>query len=249
MRPRRSIARPIVALGGGGFAGRADPRRDPSALDALILDLARARAERAGRDRPRLAFIGTASGDDPRLIGKFHAAFDDHADVRHLGLFDRDVVDIEAFLTGQDGIYVGGGNTASLLAIWRAHGVDRALRAAHADGVVLAGRSAGSICWFESGTTDSWGPPLGAVTGGLGLIPGSHSPHYDGEAERRPTYHRLIAAGDLPGGHAVDDGVAVIFDGPELVEVVAEREGVAAYRVELVDGTVRETTLAARRLP
>ena len=249
MRPPRPIARPIVALGGGGFASRADPRRDRSALDALILDLASARAERRGRDRPGLAFIGTASGDDPRLIGRFHAAFDDHADVRHLGLFDREVVDIEGFLTDLDGIYVGGGNTASLLAVWHVHGVDRALRAAHTAGVVLAGRSAGSICWFESGTTDSWGPSLGAVTGGLGIIPGSHSPHYDGEPERRPTYHRLIAAGDLPGGYAVDDGAALIFDGAELVEVVAEREGATAYRVELADGTVRETPLAARHLP
>src|SRR4029077_11919862 len=143
-----------------------------------------------------------------------------HAEVRHLGLFDRDVVDIEAFLVDQDGIYVGGGNTASLLAVWRTHGVDAARRAAHAAGVVLAGRSAGSICWFESGTTDSWGPTLGAVTGGLGFIPGSSSPHCGGEAQRRPTYHRLIAAGDLPGGYAVDEGVAVVFDGPELVEVV-----------------------------
>jgi dipeptidase E len=249
MHTRPSIARPVVALGGGGFASRADPRRDRSALDTLILELARARAERAGRARPRLVFIGTASGDDPRLIGAFHAAFDDDAEVRHLGLFDRDIDDIDAFLADQDGIYVGGGNTASLLAVWRTHGVDRALRDAHAAGIVLAGRSAGSICWFESGTTDSWGPSLGAVTGGLGLIPGSHSPHYDGEAERRPTYHRLIAAGDLSGGYAVDDGAALVFDGSELVAVVAERDGAAAYRVELVDGDVRETPLVARRLP
>ena len=249
MQARRPLARPIVALGGGGFASRADPRRDRSALDTLILGLAGARGAASGRTRPRLAFIGTASGDDPRFIGRYHAAFDDHAEVRHLGLFDRDVVDIEAFLVDQDGIYVGGGNTASLLAVWRTHGVDVALRAAHAAGVVLAGRSAGSICWFESGTTDSWGPVLGAVTGGLGLIPGSHSPHYDGEPERRPTYHRLIADGILAGGYAVDDGAALVFDGPELVEVVAERDDAGAYRVDLVDGAVRETPLAARRLP
>lgn len=249
MRARPPIARPIVAQGGGGFSSRADPRRDRSGLDGLLLGLARERATHAGRAIPRLCIIAAASGDDPRLIGKFHAAFDDHADVRHLGLFDRDVVDIEAFLVGQDAIYVGGGNTASLLAIWRTHGVDGALRAAHDAGVVLAGRSAGSICWFESGTTDSWGPSLGAVHGGLAFIPGSHSPHYDGEAERRPTYHQLVADGVLPDGYAVDDGAAIVFDGPTLVEVVTERDEARAYRVERRDGVVVETPLPARRLP
>jgi peptidase E len=249
MRARPPIARPIVAQGGGGFSSRADPRRDRSGLDGLLLDLARERAARAGRAIPRLCIIAAASGDDPRLIGKFHAAFDDHADVRHLGLFDRDVVDIEAFLVGQDAIYVGGGNTANLLAIWRTHGVDRALRAAHDAGVALAGRSAGSICWFESGTTDSWGPSLGAVHGGLAFIPGSHSPHYDGEAERRPTYHRLVAEGVLPDGYAVDDGAALVFDGSTLLEAVAERDEARAYRVELRDGVVVETPLPTRRLP
>ncbi len=249
MRVLPPIARPIVALGGGGFAGKPDPRRDRSPLDALILDLARGRAARRDRDRPRLCFIGTATGDDPRFIGSYHAAFDDHADVTHLGLFDRDVVDIEAFLVDHDAIYVGGGNTASLLAVWRAHGVDAALHAAHRDGVVLAGRSAGSICWFDAGTTDSYGPPLAAVHGGLGLIPGSHSPHYDGEPERRPTYHRLIATGVLPDGYAADDGAALIFDGPTLVEVVTERDGATAYRVERgPDGIVVETAVEPRRL-
>lgn len=240
------IARPIVVLGGGGFPGRTDPRRDPSPIDTLILELAQARA---GAVRPRLCFIATATGDAPGVIGRFHAAFDHVADATHLGLFDREVADIDAFLLGQHAIYVGGGNTASLLAVWRAHGVDRALHRAHEAGIVLAGRSAGSICWFESGTTDSFGPPLQAVHGGLGLIPGSHSPHYDGEAERRPTYHRLVADGVLPDGYAADDGVALLFDGPTLVDVVTERDGATAYRVALEAGTVVETPLPARRLP
>lgn len=246
-------------MGGGGFGSRLDPRRDPSPIDDLILDLARGRAGRDGRVRPRVCLIATATGDEPRLIGRFHAAFDDRADATHLGLFDRSVTDIDRFLRSRDAIYVSGGNTASLLAVWRAHGVDSALRHAHDDGVVLAGGSAGSICWFEAGTTDSYGPPLQAVTGGLGFIPGSHSPHYDGELERRPVYHRLIADGTLPGGLAADDGVALLFDGPDLVEVAAERDGAVAYRVErhqvaadARDGAgdgVLETRLSARRLP
>lgn len=243
MTTRPTIRRPIVAMGGGGFSGAADPRI-PTGLDRLVLELARER----GRRRPRICFVGTATGDDPRPIGRFHAAFDDRADAAHLGLFDRQVVDIEAFLLRQDAIYVGGGNTASLLAVWRAHGVDRALRRAHDAGVVLAGRSAGSICWFESGTTDSYGPPLQSVHGALGFIAGSHCPHYDGEPDRRPTYHRLVAGGILPGGHAADDGVALLFDGPDLVEAVSERDGATAYRVVPRDGGVEETPLATRRL-
>ncbi len=246
MTTRSAIARPIVAIGGGGFGSVGEPRHEPSALDAFILDLARGRA---GRERPRICYIGTATGDDDRAIGRFHAAFDHRAEATHLGLFDRRVVDIDAFLLDQDAVYVGGGNTVSLLAVWRAHGVDAALRRAHEAGVVLAGRSAGSICWFESGTTDSWGPLLGPVHGGLGLVAGSHSPHYDGEAERRPAYHRLIAAGILPDGLAADDGAALVFDGPRLVEVVSERDGALAYRVALVEGAVTETPLPVRRLP
>ncbi len=232
-------------MGGGGFSD-ADDLRILTGIDRLVLDLARGRR---GAARPNVCFIGTATGDAAGYIGRFHAAFDRHANATHLGLFSRTVADIDAFLQDQDGIYVGGGNTASLLAVWGAHGVDVGLRRAHDAGVVLAGISAGSICWFGSGTTDSYGPPLQAVHGGLGLIAGSHSPHYDGEAERRPTYHRLIADGDLPDGYAADDGAALVFDGGVLVEAVTERDGALAYKVERRDGIVVETTLPTRRLP
>lgn len=245
MRQRPAIRRPIVAIGGGGFADAPDPSI-LTGLDRLVLDLARGRR---GETRPRMCFVGTATGDAPSVIGRFLAAYGRHAEVTHLGLFDRDVVDIDAFLLDQDAVVVGGGNTASLLAVWRAHGVDVAMRRAHGAGVVLAGRSAGSICWFEAGTTDSYGPPLQAVHDGLGLIAGSHSPHYDGEAERRPTYHRLIAEGDLSDGYAADDGAALVFDGGVLVEAVTERDGALAYRVERRDGAIVETALPTRRLP
>ena len=245
MRERPTIRRPIVAMGGGGFMSALD-MRTLTGLDRLVLDLARGRR---GASRPRICFVATATGDEPQVIGRFLAAFGRDAEVTHLGLFDREVVDIDALLLDQDAIVVGGGNTASLLAVWHAHGVDAALRRAHGAGVVLAGRSAGSICWFESGTSDSYGPPLQAVHGGLGLIAGSHSPHYDGEAERRPTYHRLIADGDLPDGYAADDGAALVFDGGVLVEAVTERDGARAYRVERRDGAVAETALPTRRLP
>ena len=238
----RRIRRPIVAIGGGGYtfdAGR-------TAIEEHVIALARGVS---GRVRPRLSYIGTASGDLEAGIARFHEVFADLAETSHLGLFDRTVEDIRAYLLRQDAVFVGGGNTASMLAVWRAHGVDIAIRAAHEAGVVLSGRSAGSICWFEGGTTDSFGPTLREVTGGLGLIPGSNSPHYDGEPQRRPTYHALVASGSLPPGIAVDDDAAAVFDGPTLVEVVAAHAGPAAYRVERTVDGVTETVLPVRVLP
>ena len=230
-----------MVVGGGAFGTESD--RGP--LEELWLELARAIQ---GHERPRVCLIPTATGDDAGLIEHFHATFETVARTAHLGLFDRTVEDIGSFLLEQDAIYVSGGNTASLLAVWRAHGVDEALRAAHRNGVLLSGRSAGGLCWFEGGTTDSFGPMLRPLTGGLGLIPGSHCPHYDGELERRPTYHALVGSGALPAGLAVDDFAAAIFDGPDLVEVVAAEPGRTAYRVEIVDGEVVETALPARVL-
>jgi dipeptidase E len=237
----RPLRRPIMVVGGGAFGHetRGGPLEDHW--------LALARAVR-GNQRPRVCLIATASGDDESVIGHFRDVFASVAEVSDLALFHRTVEDIGDFLADHDAIYVAGGNTANLLAVWRAHGVDEALRAAHDAGVLLAGRSAGGLCWFESGTTDSFGPRLQPLVGGLGLIPGSHCPHYDGEPERRPTYHALVAAGDLPPGLAVDDFAAAIFDGAELIEVVAAEDGRTAYRVDQRDGQATETALAARVL-
>jgi peptidase E len=143
--------RQIVAMGGGGFS--MEP--DNPLLDDYILSL-------ASTDRPRICFLPTASGDDPTYIVNFYTAFAGRADASHLPLFSRRGEDAQAFLLDQDVIYVGGGNTENMLAIWRVHGVDRALRAAWDAGIVLAGLSAGSLCWFETGTTDSFGSAFGA---------------------------------------------------------------------------------------
>jgi dipeptidase E len=231
----------IVAMGGGGFGdhGLETP------LDEHILSLARSVR---GHARPRVCYVPTAGGDSERNIARFYSAFARRSEATHLALFDRTVLDLEEFLLGQDAIYVGGGNTANMLAVWRVHGLDGILRRAWDDGVVLAGRSAGSICWFEGGTTDSFGG-LDPLRDGLGFLPGSHSPHYDGEPERRPTYQRLVATGELPAGFAADDGAALVFRGTELVEVVTEEPGARAYRVERgPDGTAVETVIEARSL-
>jgi peptidase E len=234
-RPKR----PIMVVGGGAFG------LDTSggALEDHWLGLARAVG---GRDRPQVCLIPTASGDDETVIDHFGQVFAESAEVSHLALFDRTIEDIPAHLLAQDAVFVAGGNTASLLAVWRAHGVDRALVAAHEAGVLLAGRSAGGLCWFEGGTTDSFGPRLAALRDGLALIPGSHCPHYDGEAERRPTYHAMVGSGELPPGVAVDDFAAAVFDGADLVEVVAAEAGRTAYRVDRSDGEVVETASPAR---
>ena len=229
-------------MGGGGFS--MEP--DNPLLDDVILDLAR---RVRGRDRPRVCFLPTASGDAEGYVANFYAAFARRSEASHLALFVRRVTDIDTFLLEQDVVYVGGGNTENMLAIWRIHGVDRALRAAWEAGVVMAGLSAGSLCWFESGTTDSYGPDLAPLHGGLGFLPGSHCPHYDGEALRRPLYQRLIAEGRLPAGYAADDGAALLFRDGVLDEVVTSRQAARAYRVQPgPNGTAVETELASRYL-
>lgn len=180
-------------------------------------------------------------------VRNFYDAFAGRAEASWLRLFERDGRDLRTFILGQDVVYVGGGNTANMLAIWRLHGVDAILREAWEAGIILAGLSAGSLCWFEAGSTDSFGPGLAPLHDGLGFLPGSHCPHYDGEALRRPSYQRLVADG-LAAGYAADDGAALHFVGTELAEVVTSRPAACAYRVELVDGQVVETVLPSRFL-
>ena len=231
----------IVAIGGGSF----QVSGDNGLLDGFVLELAR---ERSGRERPKVCVIPTAVADDPATIVDFYTSFAHRAGASHLALFSRKVDDIGAFLLDQDAIFVCGGNTANMLAVWRTHGVDRAVVAAWEAGVVMAGVSAGGIYWFEGSTTDSFGPTLQPLNDGLGVLSGSFVPHYDGEAQRRPLFERLVADGTLPAGYGVDDGAALVFRGTTLAEVVSARPGAAACRVEREGDGVRETALDARRL-
>lgn len=209
-------------MGGNDFG---EP--DRGLVDEHVLALARARRRRS---RPNVCFLATASGDSREYLATFYAAFARRSEASHLGLFDRTVGDLEHFVLDQDVVLVGGGNTANMLAIWRVHGLDRILARAWAEGVVLCGTSAGANCWFEASTTDSFGG-LAALRDGLGFLPGSFSPHYDGEPMRRPTFQGLIADGTLPAGYAADDGAALVFRGLELVEAVASRPGAHGHRV------------------
>ena len=209
-------------MGGNGLEEPYNPL-----LDDHVLDLARGNR---GRQRPRVCFVPTASGDSQAYVAAFYAAFARRAEASHLALFGRTIVDLERFVLDQDVVYVGGGNTANMLSVWRVHGLDRILARAWDEGIVLAGTSAGANCWFERSSTDSFGP-LAALGDGLGFLAGSYSPHYDGEPARRPLFRRLIGEGTLPDGYASDDGAALVFRERDVVEAVASLPGARCYRV------------------
>ena len=195
------------------------------------------------RPTPRLLWVGTAGAEDPAAALRIYDLFRGRADIDHLSFFPWPPDDLRALALAQDVILVGGGNTANMLAIWRLHGFDEVLREAWDAGVLLAGSSAGMVCWFEAGVTDSFGPQLAPIRDGLGLLPGSACPHWDDEELRRPVYRALVDDG-FPPGYAADWGVGLRFTGSELVEVVTPREGATAYRVE----SGKEEALPARLL-
>ena len=217
----------IIAVGGGGFSDGRDP-----GLDTYILEQARA-------PNPRIGFIGTASGDSDRYLAKFYPAFSKLAcRPSHIPLFGR-TPDLAATLADLDIVFVGGGNTRSMLAVWREWGLDRHLAEAGRGGTVLAGISAGAICWFEQGITDSSAAGLESLPC-LGFAEGSCCPHYDGEAERRPAYQRLVSEKTVQAGWAIDDGAALHIENGEIVRCVAGRAGAGVYAVREKDGKAVE---------
>jgi len=221
----------IVGLGGHG-----QTPEQTWALMRHVLSL-------TGKERPRIMNVPTAVGDDDVRIVGFYELFAGLGSLSHLKFFPWPPRELREHTLAQDAIYVSGGSTANMLAIWRVHGFDRILREAWEAGVVLFGASAGMICWFEAGVTDSFGPQLEGMRDGLGFLQGSACPHYDGEPMRRPRYHELVADG-FPAGVAADDGVGLHYVGTELRDVVACRPGAFAYRV----GVEGEERIEARLL-
>jgi dipeptidase E len=227
-------------MGGGGFT--MDERC--AALDRLVLEL-------TAKPVPRICFLPTASGDPREQVMRFHERFDGWPcqpsilSLFHLG---RDRINPIAHLLAQDAIYVGGGSMRNMLAIWREHGIDAAMRSAWERGIVLAGLSAGAMCWFEGGVSMSGGTP--EVVHGIGLLEGSLSVHLEGESERLPVFRGAIASGELAPGYAADDGAALVYAGPQLVECVASRDGARVVRIE-PDGEhgVIEVPQTVRLLP
>ncbi len=183
-----------------------------------------------------------AASIEEYVIQFYRAFLDLGCKPSHLSLFQPHTAQIADYLLDQDVIYVGGGNTKSMLALWREWGIDAILRQALDAGIVLTGVSAGAICWFERGTTDSIPGDLTALPC-LGFLSGSLSPHYDGEAQRRPTYQRMIGGGEIPAGYAFEDGVAGHFVDGVLKGVVSSRPNAKGYYVEQVDGHAQETVL------
>ena len=206
----------IIALGGHSIT----TNEEDVTLSRFIM-------EQVPAERPHICFLSQASGEDAYYIANFYRHFLELGALpSDLSLFRPHTADIADFLLGHDIIYVGGGNTKSMLSLWREWGMDQILRQAWQQGTVLSGVSAGAICWFEQGLTDSIPGKLTALDC-LGFLPGSCSPHYDGESERRPRYHRLIADGEVAGGFGIDDYAALHFVGAEPPRIVASRTGAA----------------------
>lgn len=203
--------------------------------------------ELSAKDRPRVLFILTASGDDPQYLAAMYSALSETpCDVDHLALFPQPNRPIAEAIADADVVWVGGGSVANLLALWRLHGVDTALRTAWESGTVLGGVSAGSICWHVGGPTDSFGKQLQPVTDALAFLPYGNGVHYDSEEQRRPLLHELVSTGVLPVSYATDDRVAIVYRGTEPVEVISDvpDSPAAAYRVSFEASTVVEERLA-----
>jgi len=223
----------IIALGGGGFM--MEPENP--LLDQYILSS-------TGVARPKICFVGTASGDSSICIDWFYKAFGAMSSVpTHLSLYKPPTQDLRSFLLEQDAVYVGGGSTRNLLALWKEWELGQILEEALHAGIVLAGISAGSICWFEQGLSDSIKTGELHPLKCLGFLPGSNCPHYDGEAERRPVYQRLIAGGDISDGFAADDGAALHFIDGVFAKAVSSRQRARVYRVGRTAEGVQEKAL------
>ncbi|MGC9377878.1 Type 1 glutamine amidotransferase-like domain-containing protein [Streptomyces sp. MH13] len=235
----------ILATSGGHRAGG----RTMVAFDALVhhaVDLSGAH----GR-RPRVLYVGTAIGDAEHFTARMtEAGRVAGFDLTPLHLFPMpNVEDVEETVLAQDVVWVMGGSVANLLAVWRVHGLDRIMRRAWEAGVVLSGVSAGSLCWFRGGATDSFGPQLRPITDALGFLPYGNGVHYDVDRGRRPLIHRLVADGTLPTAHCTDDGVGLVYRGTELAEAVAEVPGKGAYVVTRDGDRAVEERVEPRALP
>jgi peptidase E len=227
----------IIALGGRGFAGGS---RD-AALDRYVL-------RQSGKRRPRVCFVATASGDAAAYVRRVAGAVKRQGGIpSHLSLFAPPPERLTAYLCKHDIVFVGGGNTRNLLALWKLWGLDKAMRKAYERGLVISGVSAGAICWFAAGLTDSWAGTYRELDA-LGWLRGSFSPHFDSEPRRRPIYRRLIRSGTMPGGYAVDDGVALHFVDGRLTRVVSSRPRAQALEIRRRGQHLIETVLDIQRL-
>jgi len=233
----KTPTRRILAIGGGAYAGVDRP------LPRYLLTL-------TGKKDPIVYYLPTAAGDAPPGIVRWYEIMNElECRPRHLKFFgdSNSLRNFEAKLLSADAIFVGGGNTMNMLAVWKAHGVDKILRQAYDRGIVLAGESAGMICWFEAGSTDSRALKLTALDC-LGFLKGSACPHYSLEKQRKPSYHQMLLKGELKDGVACDDGAALLYENEKLVRVVSVLPKAGAYRVRVDGDKVVEVPLTVELL-
>ena len=243
-----SAETPTIVATSIGFPSRARGARD---LRAGPVYRFAAEVSRPRGPRPRFCLIPTAVGDAAdRILDAYTALFEEDLQVSHLTLFPMpNVPDVREHLLKQDVIWVGGGSVVNLLAVWRAHGLDRILHECWLSGIVLGGVSAGSLCWHVGGTTDSFGHQLRPITDALGWLPYANGVHYDTEPQRRPLLEQLVSEGRLPTAYATDDGVGLVYRGTQMTEAVAQLPEKYAYLVERgEDGRAHETRIMPRLL-
>jgi dipeptidase E len=223
----------IIAMGGGGFSAGSENLL----LENYILGL-------ANKPSPKVCFVPTASGDSEQYLLKFYASFAKlSATATHLPLFRLAVTDLRSYVLGQDIVYVGGGNTRNMLLLWREFGLDVTLREAWERGTILCGTSAGSICWFEQGLSDSLAAGELRPLDCLGFLKGSNCPHYDSEPLRRPCFRRLVSEGSMIDGYAADDWVGLHFVGSKLHQVVSAKPSANAYELSRNDAGAQEIVI------
>lgn len=224
-------------MGGGGFS--MEPENP--LLDDYIL-------AQTNKKKPKICFIGTASGDDQSYIDRFYDAFQlKNCITSHLSLFKNIPSNLEDYILSQDIIYVGGGNTRNMMVLWKTWGVDEVLKKAYHNGIILCGLSAGAICWFEEGLTDSFPNEIRSIDC-LGILKGSYCPHYDGEKERQEVYKNKIKTNEMKVGYACEDGVALHFMNEKLEKVISSRETANAYLFKAENTILTEELLKPKYL-
>jgi aminopeptidase N len=226
----------VIAIGGGGF-GR-NPKHN--LIEKYIL-------KQANVKKPNILFIPTASAEDKSYIVNFYSCFSRlECSPSHVTFFQR-TPRLDSLVNKADVIYVGGGNTKSMLAVWKEWKLDKMLLKAYQNGKILCGVSAGAICWFEQGITDSWASNLNTMDC-LGFIDGMACPHYQEEKDRRPSVHKLLKNKNAISGYAIDGGAAVHFKKGEYYKSLQFYSNSNVYKVSLVDGNVNESQLDIDKL-
>ena len=228
----QKLSQQIIAIGGGGFSpttGTCTP------IDKYILNL-------PNKKFPKISFLPTATGDSQIYIDKFYKAFTSQdCYPTHYSIFKNNHLDVESYILDQDIIYVGGGNTVNMLVLWKARGLDKILEKALEKGVILCGISAGSLCWFDSGNTDSFGK-MDKIDC-LGFLPYSNSPHFDSEITREPNFTNLIETNQIPAGYGVEEGVALHFINGELKKTIRENSTGVAYFINIKEKIISKQSI------